>query len=74
MNWKEFEGSYYWQEIVKTVKDRITLIEKDLHNPLQTPDIAQVRKFQGERESCLWLLSLPKIIMEEIKSDSETAE
>jgi len=73
MNWKEFEDSYYWQEIVKTIKDRITIIERDLHDPILTPDIAQVRKFQGERESCLWLLSLPRIITEELKSEVHEA-
>ncbi len=71
MDWKTFKEMPEWQEIVTTVKDRLILIKNDLADPNETPDIATVRALQKEQLTCLWFISLPEIILAELKEDKK---
>lgn len=61
MNWRHFEDTEGWREIVATVKERMLLITRDLLNPEVCRTKEEMIKLQAEYGTCLWFINIPKI-------------
>ena len=59
--WKEFEQTHGWREVVETIKERMRLINQDLLNPDICNSDEKRIKFQAEYLTCLYFINLPKI-------------
>ncbi len=59
--WKSFEETHGWREVVDTVKERMSIIMRDLLSSDVCDSNEKRIEFQTEYKTCLWFINLPRI-------------
>jgi hypothetical protein len=70
-DWREFEETAGWREVIETVKDRMRLVNQDILNPLVCNSEEKRIGLQQEYLTCLWFLNIPKIDAPKEETDED---
>jgi len=68
---KEFVSTTVWHEIVSAIQERI---QENMKQFVGEYKIDKIRELQGGSKELLWVLALPRMMVEDIREDKARAE